>query len=223
MRAFLEAAWALGWVGLVVVIILICLIWSLQDRAMQSLEGRIAKKQAELSEHANCAKDLQAATDERDQLARDLEAARTQVRALQKPVPTGRDKELFARLINEWPWEEGTLSWLRDYFNSKTWSSDTTRQIIYFVDFQGDLHFDDMFVNNALDDFRAACGELVGWLVSESSPGDHDSRIQVVHDGTYRPGGWEEYMEVRDRGIELAQRVVDAWRTFDRVGRSRSL
>lgn len=223
MRELLKSAWVLGWIGLVVVTIAACLIWYSQDGAMQKLEDQNTQQRITLGEHASCTGDLRALESERDDLRRDLEAARTQVRALQKPVPTARDQALFARLTAEWSWGTGTLFWLRDNFNSKSWGYDTPSQLIAFVDLEGELYFEDRSVNKAFEDFRAACTDLVDWLVRESSPSDHNVEMQVVHDETYRRGGYTEYLEVRQNGEKLAVHVVDAWRRFERVGRSHTL
>src|SRR5699024_10516378 len=200
-----------------------CLALYSQDRVMQKLEKRNSTLRRSLEGHEGCAEAFEALRGEREVLGRSLQAARTQVRSLQKPVPTERDRALFAKLNEEWPWGAGTLLWLRDNFNSKSWSVNTPEQIIHFVEFEGELYFEDKFVDKAFKRFRTACADLVDWLVTESSPGDYNPQMQIVHDGTYRPGGWSEYMDVRQRGEKLAKEVVDSWRSFERIGRSRSL
>lgn len=223
MRDFLKGAWALGWIGFTVLTIASCLIWCIQDGTLQKLENQNGQQRKILGEHASCVGDLAALESECDDLRRDLEAARMQVRSLQKPVPTARDQALFARLTEEWSWGAGTLFWLTNNFNSKSWDCNTPSQLFAFVDLEGELYFEDAFVNKAFDNFRTVCTDFADWLATESSPSDQNVKLQLVHDGAYRPGGYAEYLEVRRHGEELSVHVVDAWRSFEHVGRSRSL
>lgn len=240
-RDFFRDGWLGGWLLLFVSIIAASIIWLSADRQIQRLEADVDDLAANLKTKTNEVADkeitfqslneviaerdaeIQVLTERRDGLNRSLEAARTQIRSLQVPVPTDRDKRLFAQLDAEWPWTTGTLWWLKIDFNAKSWGSAQARQLIEFVDIHDELYFDDLFVNGALQDFRSACSELVDWLVGESFPHDENPHLQYIPNGHERIGGWDSFNATRQNGFRYADAVVKNWRAFVKMGRNRGL
>lgn len=159
----------------------------------------------------------------REELEAELAATRARIASLETPEPTVRDRELFERLINDWPWNGKTLWWLEHVFNAKSWSSSTASQVVIFADVERETFFDDLTVNASFQNFKKACDALSTWLTFESFPHSSNWDIQQVPDGSDRAGGWPEFDALRGKGKDLANAVVDARRELEQVGRSRGL
>lgn len=143
--------------------------------------------------------------------------------SLETPEPTARDRKLFERLIEEWPWNEGTLWWLENAFNAKQWSSNTASQVVAFADIERETFFDNPDVDASFQNFKKACDALSRWLTFESFPHPSNWDIQQVPDGSERAGGWPEFDALRGKGKDLSGLVIESRRDLERVGRTHGL
>jgi len=134
-------------------------------------------------------------------------------------------------LLREWPLSEGSLWWLNQVFNAKTWQD---RQIDPFYEFRHDweyVSFDDPDVETAFRAFYESVSALTTWTSRRGTlrpqlnpPGTPvEERTFSIGDGDDFPGGWKEYDRIRAEGGELAFAVFEARKDLERVGRSRRL
>ncbi|WP_394216283.1 hypothetical protein [Brachybacterium vulturis] len=233
-RALLESGWLYGWAATVCLMIACILVWHTQDRSLQHSEADIASRDESLREDSANISALQSTiaahentlASERAEKAvveADLASARAQIRSLQRPIVTDRDKELFGRLCNGWPPNRGTLYWLKSSFNGRSWSSETSRQVVEFADIEQETRFDDSLVNTSFARFRESCDELSLWLTGNSFPSEVNPSKQVVPVRGSSEEDFHAFEVTREEGMKLADAVIASWRTLERTGRARGL
>lgn len=226
----LASLWFAAWIYFPISVGIIIRLVQINDKYHVRL-GESADRNAESKDRERASKselELEQARSEKlstehFKLQTELSEAQDRIADLEKPKVTERDRRLFGRVIEEWPWNGGTLWWLENVFNAKSWSSSTASQVVLFADIEREAFFDNPTVNASFQKFKLACDTLSTWLTLESFPHPQNWDIQEVPDGNNRAGGWPEFDALRYRGKGLAYAVVDARREFEQVGRSQGL
>lgn len=226
----LASFWFVAWISVPLAVGFLIRLMQVNDRQhillleksteIETLKDDSRNSQTALNEERE--RSIALSTD-RENLLSELEVARARISSLETPAPTDRDRRLFKRLIEEWPWNGGTLWWLENAFNAKTWSSSTASQVVVFADVERETFFDNPVVDASFQDFKKACDALSRWLTFESYPHPANWDLQQVPDGSDRAGGWPEFQALRDQGMQLSNSVIEARRELEHMGRSHGL
>lgn len=141
--------------------------------------------------------------------------------------PTVRDRLLFERFEKEFPRDQGAIAYLRDSFHGKKWHWPQMQTVLSFADGWGRTEFfDDIEMEEARKAFWAAAHEFYSDAATESHcPDDSNPRDRwaVLSDSLVRPQYSPEWTIVRERLMDEAGAVVNAWEQLYRLGRQRGL
>ncbi|WP_433014688.1 hypothetical protein [Kribbella sp. CA-294648] len=141
----------------------------------------------------------------------------------QRLHPTPRDKELFMRLLGEFPSTTGTITFLEYSFTAKRWHRDKVHHVLAFPEVWRHEFFDDKQTQEAFTSFRANIQALGTWMASESFPSQDDPQVNELPAPHEFARGYKQFAEVRERGLRLANAVLEGRQHVERVGRSRGL
>ena len=149
---------------------------------------------------------------------------RPQVGIAPSRQPTQRDKELFARFLNDFPPDRGAIIYLQEGFFGKQWYWSRLQEVDRFAfGWDAGVFFDDPEVEAARQDLLSACRRFISDASGESDPpGDNDD-VARLKEARLRHGGQAEWQTTRDRLNEEADAVVKAHDTLHRVGRANHL
>lgn len=223
LPGFLKSLWYVAWICLPISVGLLIRLTQVNDKYADKItELEDSKRSSEASLKVEQARSVSLSTDHVE-LQGQLSDAQARILELETPAPTARDRELFDRLIKEWPWNGETLWWLEVVFNAKSWSSSLATQVVIYADVERETFFDDSTVDASYQEFKVACHKLSIWLTSESFSHPQNSDIQEIPDGSNRSGGWKEFDATRKKGRRLADAVINARRGLERTGRSQGL
>lgn len=226
----LQNLWPVAWLLFAASIIAVVRLLQVDDKKrikLMEMKGSTAQLEDELkasqADTVRVTKSLERVEAELHELQESAERARLRIAELETPAPTRRDQELFDRIITEWPWNEGSIWWLDEVFNGKSWSSETASQVVNYATLERETYFDNPVVDEVYQKFKSACNEMSIWLTLKSFPNRDNGDLQEIPDGYSRAGGWPEFDAERAEGRELGYKVVDARRKLEEVGRLKGL
>lgn len=137
--------------------------------------------------------------------------------------PTKRDQDAFSCLLEELPLGSGVMGSLAYSFFGKSWTRSDFHEIRSFTGNWRERFFDDSIVDQSFRDLWASFDELSEWMAIEGEPCSDSGRTYRTIRGRDRPGGHQDYDAARNKGEEIAWKIIEARRTFERSGRERGL
>lgn len=139
-------------------------------------------------------------------------------------APSARDIALFKQFEQEFPAVGGPLQYLRETFNGKQWPLKALEKLDAFQETWRYGHtFDDPEVESAREALWTKVDHFTTLLANEGDLVNDDPPVARLIEGRHRPGGRQEWEDVRRRLLDGAKTTVEAHEELVRVGRKRRL